>query len=73
MESGPPDEPARGVERIICWFCIVMMAIFVIVQIVLSIASPDIEFGFIHLLLPGVIGFIAVARLNGWVRRGGVT
>lgn len=73
MEVGPPDEPARGAERIICWFGIGMMAVFVILQIFMSIASPDIEFGFIHVLLPGVIGFIAVARLKGWVRRGGVS
>lgn len=73
MEVGPPDEPARGGERAICWFVIVMMAVLLAFNLFLAVASPDVEFSVMHVLLPLVIGFIGLARLKGWVRRGGMS
>jgi len=65
MEVGPPDEPARGAECAICWFVIVMMTALIAFNPFLAIASPDVEFDVMHVLLPLMIGFIGLARLNG--------
>jgi len=65
MEVGPPDEPARGAERAICWFVIVMLAALIAFNPFLAIASPDVEFDVMHVPLPLVIGFIGLARLKG--------